>query len=238
MARLRDAERRRAPGRREAGSQAGSHTDERLPGSPDFTRQPTGTPPRSRTGLNECGCLYGYLRIKRLVWHGHAPTPVSYRRSIGLIPANAQGGEHQQTCRTRGSRPGPPCMAPVAPLFHPLPSYADAAGSSLHQRGEDHPAPLATPQSLVASGGASGSRMDREVQNHHCQCQAGKVVHPLAIGQDRPSKLGPPGEGRSASRVLHLHLVGQARHPGGGRWREDEPPGKVCAFAHEKNRNR
>jgi hypothetical protein len=32
--------------------------------------------------------------------------------------------------------PGPPCMAPVAPLFHPLPSYADAAGSSLHQRGE------------------------------------------------------------------------------------------------------
>ena len=26
-------------------------------------------------------------------------------------------------------------MAPVAPLFHPLPSYADAAGSSLHQRG-------------------------------------------------------------------------------------------------------
>jgi hypothetical protein len=35
----------------------------------------------------------------------------------------------------RGSRPGPPCMAPVAPLFHPLPSCADAAGSSLHQRG-------------------------------------------------------------------------------------------------------
>ena len=31
--------------------------------------------------------------------------------------------------------PCPPCMAPVAPLFHPLPSYADAAGSSLHQRG-------------------------------------------------------------------------------------------------------
>ena len=36
--------------------------------------------------------------------------------------------------------PCPPCMAPVAPLFHPLPSSADAAGSSLHQRGED-PAP-------------------------------------------------------------------------------------------------
>ena len=26
-------------------------------------------------------------------------------------------------------------MAPFAPLFDPLPSYADAAGSSLHQRG-------------------------------------------------------------------------------------------------------
>jgi hypothetical protein len=26
-------------------------------------------------------------------------------------------------------------MAPVAPLFHPPPSYADAAGSPLHQRG-------------------------------------------------------------------------------------------------------
>ena len=36
--------------------------------------------------------------------------------------------------------PCPPCMAPVAPLFHPRPSYADAAGSSLHQRGEN-PAP-------------------------------------------------------------------------------------------------
>ena len=47
-----------------------------------------------------------------------------------------QGGQHPETCRRGGSRPrAPPCMAPVAPLFHPLPSYADAAGSSLHQRG-------------------------------------------------------------------------------------------------------
>ena len=36
--------------------------------------------------------------------------------------------------------PDPACMAPVAPLFHPLPSYADTAGSSLHQRGRTpHP---------------------------------------------------------------------------------------------------
>ena len=33
------------------------------------------------------------------------------------------------------AHPNPACMAPVEPLFHPLPSYADAAGSSLHQRG-------------------------------------------------------------------------------------------------------
>jgi hypothetical protein len=35
----------------------------------------------------------------------------------------------------RGLGPRAPRMAPVAPLFHPLPSYADAAGSSLYQRG-------------------------------------------------------------------------------------------------------
>jgi hypothetical protein len=41
-----------------------------------------------------------------------------------------------RTVHAGGSRPPcPACMAPVAPLFHPLPSYADAAGSSLHQRG-------------------------------------------------------------------------------------------------------
>jgi len=35
-------------------------------------------------------------------------------------------------------------MASSAPLFHPLTSYADAAGSSLHQRGGiSHPGPLA-----------------------------------------------------------------------------------------------
>jgi hypothetical protein len=48
-----------------------------------------------------------------------------------------------------------------------------------------------------------------------CQCLAGVGVHPLAISQDRPSRLRPTGEGRSASRVLHLHPWGQARYPGG-----------------------
>ena len=41
-----------------------------------------------------------------------------------------------------------------------------------------------------------------------------------------PSRLGPAGEGRSDGGVLHLHPRGQARHPEGGRRREDEPPGE------------
>jgi len=49
-------------------------------------------------------------------------------------------------------------------------------------------------------------------------------IHPLTIDQDRPSRLGPPGEGRSDGGVLHLHPDGQARYPEGGRRREDEPP--------------
>ena len=39
-----------------------------------------------------------------------------------------------------------------------------------------------------------------------------------------PSRPGPAGEGRSDSRVLHLHPRGQARYPERGRRREDEPP--------------
>jgi hypothetical protein len=38
----------------------------------------------------------------------------------------------------------------------------------------------------------------------HCRFLAGVRGHPLAVGQDRPSRPGPTGEGRSASRVLHL----------------------------------
>jgi hypothetical protein len=74
-----------------------------------------------------------------------------------------------------------------------------------------------------ASGGASGSRMDREVQEQPLSVSGWGGVHPLAIGQDRPSRLGPAGEGRSDSGVLHLHPRGQARYPEGGRRREDEP---------------
>ena len=56
-------------------------------------------------------------------------------------------------------------------------------------------------------------------------------MHPLAVGQDRPSRLGPAGEGRSDSGVLHLHPRRQARYPKGGRRRQDEPPGKGGASA-------
>ena len=86
--------------------------------------------------------------------------------------------------------------------------------------------PKLTIRLSFASGGASSSRMDREAQEPHCGCLAGAGIHPLAIGQDRPSRLGPAGEGRADSGVLHLHPRGQARYPEGGRRREDEPPGK------------
>ena len=60
---------------------------------------------------------------------GGAFAPIPRRRRAS--GRRAPGGRS-----TRGlAPPCPPCMAPVAPLFHPLPSYADAARSSLHQRG-------------------------------------------------------------------------------------------------------
>ena len=51
-----------------------------------------------------------------------------------------QGDEDLENFPASGAAtPRPACMAPVAPLFHPLPSSADAAGSSPHQAG--NPAP-------------------------------------------------------------------------------------------------
>jgi hypothetical protein len=64
---------------------------------------------------------------------GGASAPIQETTSTG-------GGEHLENGRTPGAAaPDPACMAPVAPLFHPLPSCADAAGSSLHQRGDPAP---------------------------------------------------------------------------------------------------
>jgi hypothetical protein len=88
------------------GSHAGSHRPERPSGIPDGHEQCQGTRPRSRTDLNESGYPHRNLRIRRAY-----------------------------SCKAGAAAPNPACMAPVAPLFHPLPSYADAAGSYLHQRG-------------------------------------------------------------------------------------------------------
>ena len=62
----------------------------------------------------------------------------------------------------------------------------------------------------------------------------GFILSPSA--RTGPSRLGPAGEGRSDSGVLHHHPRGQARYPEGGRRREDEPPGKECAFAQHRRR--
>ena len=93
---------------------------------------------------------------------GGAYAPITRRRRA---PGRRAPGERS----TRGlAPPCPPCMAPVAPLFHPLPSYADAAGSSLHQRGgTPHPdglAPLACALDPVISGLATVSCGDLSAQ--------------------------------------------------------------------------
>ena len=51
-----------------------------------------------------------------------------------------QGDEHLRTVHAGARAPVPPLYGSGRPAFSPLPSYADAAGSSLHQRGEN-PAP-------------------------------------------------------------------------------------------------
>ena len=97
----------------------------------------------------------------------------------------------------------------------------DVAGFALHQRGGT-PHPFHLPQAQGWTG---------KSKSGHCHRLAEVGIHPLAIGQDRPSRLGSAGEGRSDGGVLHLHPRGQARYPEGGRRREDEPPGKGGAFA-------
>jgi hypothetical protein len=82
-------------------------------------------------------------------------------------------------------------------------------------RGGDFLSPPAGPRAQGWTG---------KCKSGHCHRLAEVGIHPLAIGQDRPSRLGPAGEGRSDSRVLHLPPRGQARYPEGGRRREDEPP--------------
>ena len=91
---------------------------------------------------------------------------------------------------------------------------------------------------FLASGGASGSRMDQDMQERHghCLAEAAFILSPSA--RTGPSRLGPAGEGRSDGGVLHLHSPGQARYPEGGRRREDEPPGRGGAFAPIPTRRR
>ena len=86
-----------------------------------------------------------------------------------------------------------------------------------HETTEQMELPPAGPQAQGWTG---------KCRSGHGQCLAEVGMHPLAIGQDRPSRLDPAGEGRSDGGVLHLRPRGQARYPEGGRRREDEPPGR------------
>ena len=111
---------------------------------------------------------------------------------------------------TRGlAPPCPACMAPVAPLFHPLPSYADAAGSSLHQRGEPRTRirAISGPLASVHSGQLQPSGSNEPPSSAH-----------LAAMINTPSKLvmrvrfpSPaliiPGQVRDAFPVTSSHLT-------------------------------
>jgi hypothetical protein len=58
--------------------------------------------------------------------------------------------------------------------------------------------------SLLPPAGPQAQGWTGKCKSSHCQCLADAGVYPLAIGQNRPSRLGPAGEGRSDSRVLQL----------------------------------
>jgi hypothetical protein len=117
------------------------------------------------------------------------------------------------------------------PLFQPL-TVLRGRGRIFPAPARGDPAPLvSTTKFFCLRRGLRLKDGPGSARSNHCRRLAGVGGHPLAIGQDRPSRLGPPGEGRSASRVLHLHPGGQARYPEGGRRREDEPLRKECAFA-------
>jgi len=151
-----------------------------------------------------------------------------------------QAGQQQQGRQLAPAIGGPQhaqtrCSWGLRPRFSRLVAHSSSR-SGWTPRGR--PAPLdfssrlLTPPAGPQAQGWTGRSQD------HCQCQAGEGAHPLAIGQDRPSRLGPPGEGRSDSRVLHLHQVGHPRYPEGGRRREDEPPRGRVARSRQCGRRR
>jgi hypothetical protein len=119
------------------------------------------------------------------------------------------------------------CMPTMHPNAHgAMKTYVVLKG----QRGWTSPCVPGTLSSLPPAGPRAQGWTGKS-KSSRCQCLAEVGVHPLAIGQGRPSRLGPAGEGCSDGGVLHLHPRGQARYPEGGRRREDEPQGEGGAFA-------
>jgi hypothetical protein len=96
--------------------------------------------------VQTAGCstfTHGAKPATRRVADGERMNP---QGKSGAFAPHAGDDEHQgdEDVEDSPAHPGlppraPACMAPVAPLFHPLPSCADAAGSSLHQRGDPAP---------------------------------------------------------------------------------------------------
>jgi hypothetical protein len=137
-----------------AGPQAQGWTEKCKSGPCQCWAEAGGSPSRHRPGqvladlaprakvVQTVGCSTFTRRAKpatRRVADGERMNPQGKGGAFAPIPRRrrAPGRRPPGEPSTRGlAPPYPPCMAPVAPLFHPLPSYADAAGSSLHQRGE------------------------------------------------------------------------------------------------------
>ena len=113
--------------------------------------------------------------------------------------------------------------ASLSQPFHRLVSWHRTSAYSSEPRwtltctdGRDRTGTGTTEQMELPPAGPRAQGWTGRCKGGHGPCLAEVGMHPLAIGQDRPSRLGPAGE---------------ARYPEGGRRREDEPPGKGGAAA-------
>ena len=86
--------------------------------------------------------------------------------------------------------------------------------------------------SLLPPAGPQAQGWTGKCKSGHCQCFAEIGVFILSpSARPGPSRLGPAGEGRSDSGVLHLHLRGQARYSEVADGERMNPQGKAGAFA-------
>ena len=106
--------------------------------------------------------------------------------------------------RSRVTGAGPPADSHSLALR--VPSASD--GSPAHE--------VTGAGSSASGGGASGSGMGATPGTGRLVVEVEAWSSRLPSSQDKPSRPGPRGEGRSSSGALHLHPWGLARSPEGG----------------------